>query len=183
MTIGLAAGQQPGGYIQPDPTGDWLVANKFARIRIADCGGQMWGVVQWEAQPGGVDSKNPDPNLRNRPTLNMPILLGMTRSKVNQWDGEIYNSEDGHIYSANIAVLNPTTLRVQGCFLGFLCGGENWTRVAPQDIPDNAQARVVPQTPGTRRPATPTNPPSEATDDVCLRIFGPARLPHERGLK
>lgn len=205
--IGSAAApaQEATGTVpQPDPTGEWMVAKKFARIKIADCGGSMWGVVGWESQPGGVDRKNPDPNLRNRPTLGMPILLGMTRSKVNQWDGEIYNSEDGHTYSASITLLNPSMLRVQGCFLGFLCGGENWTRVDPQDLPDNAQARV-PQTPGNiqaRPPQPPGNPQSrpgqspsnrkaavstqqqpDAGDDVCLRLFGPTRLPHEGGLK
>ena len=131
-----AALAQPIGASTPDPTGEWLVAKQYARIKIADCDGQLWGVVAWEAQPGGVDSKNPDPNLRSRPTLGMPILLGMTPSKKpNQWDGQIYNSEDGHTYSASISLLDPNTLRVQGCFLGFLCGGENWTRVEPQDAP------------------------------------------------
>lgn len=178
-----AHAQQTGGIPQPDPTGDWLVANTYARIKIADCGGQMWGVVAWEATLGGVDGKNPDPSLRNRPTLGMPILLGMVRSKPNQWDGQIYNSEDGHTYSANISLLNPSTLRVQGCFLGFLCGGENWTRVDPADLTPHAPVRA-PQAPA--RPAQPSNnrraanasPQPDAAEDVCLRLFGPARLPH-----
>ena len=67
-----------------DPTGEWLVAKQVARIKIADCDGRLWGVVAWEAQPGGMDKKNPDPNLRSRPTLGMPILLGMTPSKTNR---------------------------------------------------------------------------------------------------
>ena len=174
-----AAAQQPPS--QPDPTGEWLVANTYARIKIADCGGQMWGMVAWEATPGGVDRKNPDPKLRSRPTLGMPILLGMTRSQPNQWDGQIYNSEDGHTYSASISLLNPNLLRVQGCFLGFLCGGENWTRVDPAELPPNAQARAPQARPmqsaNNRRAAAP-RPQPDGTDDVCLRLFGPARLPH-----
>ena len=51
----------------------------------------------------------------------------------NQWEGQIYNSEDGNTYSASITLSDPNTLRVQGCVLGFLCGGENWTRVEGQD--------------------------------------------------
>ncbi len=185
LTAPISA-QQTAGSTPPDPTGDWLVANKYARIRIADCGGQMWGVVQWEAQPG-VDRKNPNPNLRNRPTLGMPILLGMTRSKPNAWEGQIYNSQDGHTYSASITLQDPSTLRVEGCFLGFLCGGENWTRVDPQDLPDNARAGAPqsapappPRTgppPGNRKPGAPRQQQAEA-DDVCLRLFGPSRLPH-----
>lgn len=73
----------PTGTIPPAPTGEWLVVKKIARIKVVDCDGQMWGVVSWEMQPG-VDSRNPDPTLRSRPTLGMPILLGMAQSNVNQ---------------------------------------------------------------------------------------------------
>jgi len=171
----------------PDPTGEWLVEKKIARIKIADCDGKMWGVVNWEATPG-VDRKNPDPNLRNRPTLGMPILLGMVQSKPNQWDGQIYNSEDGHTYSADIKLLNPDTLRVEGCFLGFLCGGENWTRVPPESPPDNAHApppkNSPPPKPTQARPGQPNsrntaaNPPQPEPDDVCLRLVGTPGFTH-----
>jgi uncharacterized protein (DUF2147 family) len=165
-----AAAAEPAGTLSPDPTGEWLVAKAVARIRIADCQGRLWGVVAWEARPG-IDSKNPDPNLRNRPTLGMPILLGMVRNQPNQWDGEIYNAEDGRTYSANISLENPDTLRVRGCILGFLCGGENWTRVQPSSPPGApSQSRS--------RTARPASPAANQTDDVCLQLFGPARLPH-----
>ncbi|MGH7994413.1 MAG: DUF2147 domain-containing protein [Limisphaerales bacterium] len=158
------------------PIGEWLVAKQLARIKIVNCDGRLWGVVSWEMHPG-VDSKNPDPNLRSRPTLGMPILLGMNQSQANQWDGQIYNSQDGNTYSANIKLLNPGTLRVEGCVFGFLCGGENWTRVDPGDVTSNAQTRRPPAR-KTRAGATPP-----AGDDVCLSILGPAWLSHQRGLK
>ena len=149
-----AAPAQPVNVAASDPTGEWLVEKQVARIKIADCDGRMWGVVAWEAQPG-VDTKNPDPNLRSRPTLGMPILLGMAASKPNKWEGQIYNSEDGHTYSASISLLDPNTLRVQGCFLGFLCGGEKWTRVESQNAPAT--------TPPPRTPAKPGNNVRHAT--------------------
>lgn len=110
------------------PWGEWLVAEKSARIRIADCMGALWGVVAWEADPG-VDSKNPDPRLRTRPTTGMPILLGMKPSAPSRWDGSIYNSENGKFYSGGVTMISTDVLRVRGCILGFLCGGENWSRV------------------------------------------------------
>lgn len=192
MTAGGAIAQ-PARISAPDPTGEWLVAKQYARIRIVDCDGRLWGVVAWEATPG-IDRKNPDPNLRNRPTLGMPILLGMTPGKNNKWEGEIYNSEDGHTYSANISLADPNTLRVQGCFLGFLCGGENWSRANTTDAPTGAAPQKpsakptnVPKTTGTgARPASAdktANTQPESNEDVCLRILGPAGLTHERGLK
>jgi len=180
-----------------DPTGVWLVAKQIARIRIVNCDGKLWGVIVWEARPG-IDNKNPDPNLRSRPTLGMPVLLGMTQSKANQWDGQIYNSEDGHTYSASIILLNDNYLRVKGCFLAILCGGETWTRVAPpeasQQTPPQTAHPTRPQRHSSRAPSQRPHPApnsrnpadteqSETDEDVCLLILGPAGLPHERRLK
>lgn len=178
MAAGAALADQATGSLSPDPTGEWLVAKKVASIRIADCDGQLWGVVASETQPG-IDSKNPDPNLRARPTLGMPILLGMTRKKVNEWDGQIYNSEDGHTYSANISLENPNVLRVQGCFLGFLCGGEDWTRVEQPPAPPPLAHGSPPVR--KRQPAANSQP--TPAEQVCLSVFGPAWLTHQRGLK
>jgi uncharacterized protein (DUF2147 family) len=111
-----------------DATGDWLVADGTARISIADCGGALWGVVSWEAAPGGVDEKNPDPAKRSRPILAMPVLIGMQASGPNEWAGQIYNSENGKTYSGGLSLINPHMLRVRGCVFAILCGGENWTR-------------------------------------------------------
>jgi len=188
-----AAPAQPARISAPDPIGEWLVAKQVARIRIVDCDGRLWGVVSWEATPG-VDRKNPDPNLRTRPTLGMPILLGMAPSQENKWEGEIYNSEDGHTYSANISLTDPNTLRVQGCFLGFLCGGENWSRVETTDAPTGTSSQKPPAKPPNTRKTTGTasrpgladktaGTQQDSGDDVCLRILGPAGLTHERGLK
>ena len=125
-----------------DATGEWLVAERTARISIADCGGALWGVVSWEADPGGADDKNPDTAKRGRLTLGMPVLLGMKASGANQWTGQIYNSENGKTYSGGLTLINPDVLRVRGCVLFILCGGENWTRAAPlagdKKLPDGA---------------------------------------------
>jgi uncharacterized protein (DUF2147 family) len=181
LVVWLVAGTaiaQPARVSPPAPIGEWLVAKQVARIKIVDCEGRLWGVVAWEAKPGGLDNKNPDPTLRSRPTLGMPILLGMAQTKTNQWDGQIYNSQDGHTYSANVSLVDTNTLRVQGCFLGFLCGGENWTRVEAQDTLGTPPTVNTPK-PNNRKTA---NMPAPG-DDVCSRIPGATGLTHERGLK
>lgn len=180
---------QTGAMPPPDPTGEWLVDKKIARIKIANCDGRMWGVVAWEAQ-AGIDTNNPDAKLRTRPTLGMPILLGMAPSKPNTWEGQIYNSQDGRTYSASISLVNPNTLRVQGCVLGFLCGGENWTRYEapppspdavplPRPAPSAASRKAAASAQANMAPGQASQ--ANASDDVCLRLF--PRLPHERGLK
>jgi len=114
-----------------DPTGDWRVADGVAHIRVAECSGNMWGVVAWEQEPGGVDEHNPDVSKRSRPTLGMPILINMKKKAgADQWEGEVYNAKDGKTYSSTIKPIGSDKLEIQGCVLGFLCGGETWTRVA-----------------------------------------------------
>ncbi len=135
------------------PAGEWMVAKGEAIIRVVDCGGQYWGLVAWEQKPGGIDSKNPNPALRNRSTLGMPILLGMTPRAGGQasWNGEIYNSEDGRTSQGRISLAAPDTLRVEGCVLGFLCGGENWQRVNGRNaLAASGKAALVAKEPPAR---------------------------------
>jgi uncharacterized protein (DUF2147 family) len=114
------------------PAGEWLVASKTAHIRIVDCAGSLWGVVSWQ-EHAGVDDKNPDPAKRGRPTLGMPVLLDMKASGANRWGGAFYNSQNGKTYTGGITLLAPDLVRVRGCVLAILCGGENWTRVNQAD--------------------------------------------------
>jgi hypothetical protein len=65
----------------------------------------------------------------------MPILLGLAPS--NQpatWGGQIYNSQDGRTYSGRVSLNGPDTLHVEGCVLGFLCGGEDWHRASAGSV-------------------------------------------------
>src|SRR4051794_33789792 len=127
-----------------DPTGDWRVADGVANIRVAQCNGNMWGAVSWEKTPGGRDKNNPDAALQSRPTLGMPILLAMKKKPgTDAWEGEVYNAKDGKTYSSTIKPVGPDQLEIQGCVLGFLCGGETWSRVGPPipSSPANSMAK------------------------------------------
>jgi uncharacterized protein (DUF2147 family) len=143
-----------------DPTGDWRVADGVANIRVAECNGSMWGVVAWEKTPGGRDKNNPDVSKQNRPTLGMPILIDMKKKPgVDQWQGQVYNAKDGQFYSSTIRPISSDQLEIQGCVLGFLCGGETWTRVAGPipSSPANSMAKGAPKTTGALpRTAAPT---------------------------
>jgi len=132
-----------------DPNGDWLVAEKSAVIRIAPCGDALCGNIAWTKGPAGNDKNNPDPAKRNRPVLGLTILQNMKPAGANRWEGEIYNAQDGNTYSGSIALAGDHTLRTEGSVLGFLCGGQDWTRAKCD------QAPAV--TTGTRNSAAPTS--------------------------
>src|SRR6266481_9328532 len=144
-----------------DPTGDWRVADGVANIRVAQCNGSMWGAVSWEQTPGGRDTNNPDVSKKSRPSLGMPILIDMKKKPgVDQWEGQVYNAKDGQLYSSTITPTSADQLEIKGCVLGFLCGGETWTRVAPPipSSPANSMANSV--TKGAPKSATPGAPKS-----------------------
>ena len=147
-----------GSALAADPTGDWKVADGVANIRVAECNGSMWGVVSWEKTPGGRDKNNPDVSKQSRPSLGMPILIGMKKKTgvADQWEGEVYNAKDGKLYSSTIKPVGSDQLEIQGCVLGFLCGGETWTRVAGPipSSPANSMAKGAPKTAGAPQPKT-----------------------------
>ena len=165
-----------------DPTGDWRVADGVANIRVADCSGTIWGVVAWEKTPGGHDTNNPDVSKRNRPTLGMPILIDMKKKPgVDQWEGQVYNAKDGQFYSSTIKPIGSDQLEIQGCVLGFLCGGETWTRVAgPIPSSSSSMAKGAPKTASTPRTTGSINTAAKASGpkqamaaadpvgDICL---------------
>ena len=146
-----------------DPTGDWKVADGVANIRVAQCNGGMWGAVAWEQTPGGKDEHNPDVSKQNRPSLGMPILIDMKKKPgVDAWEGQVYNAKDGQYYSSTIKPVDPDHMEIQGCVLGFLCGGETWTRVAGPipSSPVNSMAKGAPKGAAPKTAAVPPKPPA-----------------------
>jgi uncharacterized protein (DUF2147 family) len=177
-----------GTALAADPTGDWKVADQVANIRIAECNGSMWGVVAWEKAPGGRDKNNPDVSLQSRPTLGMPILLDMKKKPgADQWEGQVYNAKDGKFYSSTIKPVGSDQLEIQGCVLGFLCGGETWTRVSPPipSSPSNSMAKGPPKAasgikttglPGQpTQPKTAPPPPPKTTGSTAPRTAVPSQ--------
>lgn len=118
-----------------DPTGVWQTQAGDARVKVSKCGGGLCGVIvslrdRIDPATGrpAVDDKNPNPALKNRPMIGLPLFSNMQPAAPNKWSGQIYNADDGGTYASNISVAGPDALRVEGC-VGPLCGGETWTRV------------------------------------------------------
>ena len=177
-------------YAAEPPTGEWLVENGHGHVRIENCGGALWGVISWEEKPG-QDTENPDPALRGRPTLGMPILIDMKPAVVSswgrseeRWKGEVYSPENGKMYSSSIWLTGPDKMRIEGCVLGgIFCGGQDWTRVpgtprlstpAPAAKAKNAKASAKAQ------PKAKANAKADANGaiDVCSRVSDLAGRTH-----
>src|SRR6478752_1685567 len=113
---------------------------------------------------------------------------------VDAWEGQVYNAKDGQLYSSTIKPVGADQLEIQGCVLGFLCGGETWTRVGPPipSSPANSMAKGAPKGPAGAPPKTTgsaspepkasgqkqaAGQPADTVGDICL-LGDVARFAH-----
>jgi uncharacterized protein (DUF2147 family) len=120
------------GSASADPRGLWL-AQDGAHVRVTPCGRGLCAVIATpksavdpETGPW-TDRHNHDPALRGRPLVGVPVLYGLVPEAPGRWSGELYNVDNGNVYTGHLLELGPTTIR-EGCAIG-ICGGQNMTRI------------------------------------------------------
>lgn len=142
----FAAFALPASAQAPSAMGTWLTASGKAQVRIEACAtpaaGALCGFIAGLIEPRGPDGvvvapeaatdfRNENPALRSRKILGMPLIWGFKKtSDPNVFEGgQIYNAENGKIYSANISLQPDGTLRLRG-YVGSPMFGETqiWTR-------------------------------------------------------
>lgn len=113
----------------PPVTGRWLTEGGKALVEVAPCGKALCGrIARVLARTSGgpaVDRHNPDPKLRGRPIVGLPILTGFTDAGA-VWKGRIYDPESGRSYRSEL-VREGNLLKVKGC-LGPFCRTQEWRR-------------------------------------------------------
>jgi uncharacterized protein (DUF2147 family) len=109
--------------------GRWLTADGGAVVAIGPCGASWCGRIAKviKGPPSGpwVDARNPDPNLRTRALVGVPILTALVPDG-DGWKGQIYDPKTGKTYRAVVARAGAA-LKVQGC-IAFFCQTMVWTR-------------------------------------------------------
>ena len=109
--------------------GKWMTSEKDSIIEIAPCGTNMCGkiskfLIPIEGPP--FDRKNPNPAMRTRPLLGLPILLAL-KDRGKQWEGSVYDPRNGKTYKSKV-FMNPNgTLTMKGCVV-FICPSSIWTQ-------------------------------------------------------
>jgi uncharacterized protein (DUF2147 family) len=120
-----------------DPTGVWLTEDDEARVRIYRCGQNLCGMVLSLKEPNEpatgkpkLDKFNQDKSKRARPIVGIELMSGLKPTATpDQWEGSLYNPEDGDTYKGILTVESLLTLKLQGCVLGgLICKSETWKR-------------------------------------------------------
>lgn len=109
--------------------GTWMTDTRDGIVQIAPCGAAHCGRLVKLLRPvegPGTDRHNPDPKLRARPLVGLPILTGFVPAGDN-WKGQAYDPKVGKTYRSTVRRLDANRLEVTGCVL-FICRSVTWTR-------------------------------------------------------
>src|ERR1700688_1244670 len=117
-------------------------------------------VLQFDDQAGRC---RPDGDSRLRAGLSQIDMKKKTG--VDQWEGQVYNAKDGQFYSSTIKPVGVDQMEIQGCVLGFLCGGETWPRVAGPipSSPANGMAKGTPKPPAAPKTTGSVSPAAKTS--------------------
>jgi uncharacterized protein (DUF2147 family) len=136
LSAGLAAAclAVSGETGSASPVGLWL-AKDGTKIRVSPCGRNLCGFIVQANSPletdtgrALTDKNNADPAKRNRPLVGAEVLISMHHEDPTKWSGQLYNVKDGQNYWGNLIETGPSSIRIEGCWLG-ICGGEDLTRI------------------------------------------------------
>ena len=111
--------------------GRWITEERDAIVEIKPCGRTTCGVIArfLVPPPDGLDQRdinNPEPELRRRRLLGMPVLTQF-REETDLWRGRIYDPKSGKSYRSVIRRTGANTIEVRGC-IGPFCQAQVWRK-------------------------------------------------------
>jgi uncharacterized protein (DUF2147 family) len=118
----LAASGETGSA---SPVGLWL-AKDGTKIRVSPCGRNLCGFIVQANSP--VDAATSRPATEKRNVVGAEVLISMHHDDPTKWSGQLYNVKDGQYYAGKLIETGPSSIRIEGCWLG-ICGGEDLTRI------------------------------------------------------
>jgi uncharacterized protein (DUF2147 family) len=118
--------------------GKWWDEEKRGQTEIYKAPtGKLYGKIVWLKVPNDpktgkpqLDIHNSNKARRDRPNMNMIVLLGLVETSKDVFEGEVYNPKDGNTYSGTITLRADGKLKLRG-YMGISLLGktEIWERV------------------------------------------------------
>lgn len=103
-----------------EPYGVWVRAESGTTFDFYNCADKLCAKV--------ISVADPD----DKKAIGTVILRNAVRSDDDAWTGDLYNTDDGKIYSGTVSVKKPNELTLQGCLFKYLCKSEKWERAPDQ---------------------------------------------------
>jgi len=137
----IAAGMAPQA-MAADPSGIWAKDDGSAKMEVRKCGRGICSKIVWLREPMDSrgkplhDARNQDPSMRGRPIMGLPLFSNMAPTAENQWVGNVYNPEEGRIYSdVKVTLVSSQQMVLKGCKAWLLCGEKVWIRSKLAPVP------------------------------------------------
>jgi uncharacterized protein (DUF2147 family) len=129
---GTATGEAAGNH--QSPAGVWLTASGNLEVGVEPCGSAFCGKVVRVAANRAMDQAGDNASVNS--VIGLTILKDFTPSGDDEWDGEIYNRENGKTYSCRIELAADDTLKVRPYkFLPLFGQTQIWHRVSEKAEP------------------------------------------------
>jgi uncharacterized protein (DUF2147 family) len=181
LAAALFAASAPSQAFAADPSGIWAKDDGTAKMEIKKCGRGICSKIVWLSEPNDSrgkplhDARNEDPSMRDRPIIGLPLFGNMMPTETNVWVGNVYNPEEGHIYTdVKVTLVSRQQIVLRGCKAWLLCGEKSWTR--SQLPPSAAPAEPI----EVNAPAEPGEAAPEAMPKPKAPIVEAAREPEAR---
>lgn len=114
--------------------GLWLTDDRKGVVRVGPCSAGNIRLCGWivrvlDSGPGVPtrDVNNPNPGLRGRTIIGMPVLSGFVPYRGGYVGGSAYDPKSGRSYNATLRLQPGGALGVTGCIL-VICRTVAWTR-------------------------------------------------------
>lgn len=142
LIAALAAGGIATQARAADPSGIWAKDDGTAKMEIKKCGRGICSKIVWLRAPKNSrgkplrDARNGNPSMRDRPILGLPLFSNMVLTQPNTWVGNVYNPEEGRIYTdVKVTMVSRQQIVLRGCRTWLLCGEKSWTRSKLAPVP------------------------------------------------
>jgi uncharacterized protein (DUF2147 family) len=147
-----------------DPSGIWAKDDGSAKMEVRKCGRGICSKIVWLRDPNDSrgrplhDARNENTSMRDRPIIGLPLFSNMVAIDSSTWQGNVYNPEEGKIYTdVKVTLASRNQIVLKGCKAWLLCGEKVWTRsklppteAAPEPI--EVKAPAEPAEPAGQKP-------------------------------
>jgi uncharacterized protein (DUF2147 family) len=159
-----------------DPSGIWAKDDGSAKMEVKKCGRSICSKIVWLREPNDSrgqplrDARNEDTSMRNRPIIGLSLFRNMTATEANTWVGNVYNPEEGKIYTdVKVTLASRRQIVLRGCKAWVLCREKVWIKSTLSAPTKPAEPTEV-NAPG--EPSIPADKP--APSDKPIEVNAPA---------
>jgi uncharacterized protein (DUF2147 family) len=186
------AASSPSYAATADPSGIWAKDDGSAKMEVKKCGRGICSKIVWLRDPNDSrgkplhDVRNENTSMRDRPIIGLQLFSNTVPTDSNAWVGNVYNPEEGKIYSdVKITLASRNQIVLKGCKAWLLCGEKVWTRsTLPAGTPTEPREIEVKAPTGSATPAAPdAQKPIEVKATQSAPVDAPPKAPTDMAPK